>query len=71
MSACADLNSRDALQELTGVMSRVSGAHLTITDLLSRQAGLLDVSCRDTAVRTYVCARVWLCVRVWWKADVY
>ncbi|XP_047736365.1 tyrosine-protein phosphatase non-receptor type 23 isoform X2 [Hyalella azteca] len=42
VSACADMNARDALRELTEVMQKVSSAHLTIADMLDRQEALLE-----------------------------
>ncbi|KAF2367940.1 PTP type protein phosphatase, partial [Trinorchestia longiramus] len=42
VSACADLNSRNALKELTAVMSKVSSAHLDISELLDKHTSLLQ-----------------------------
>ena len=44
VSACAELNSRDAVQELTEAMAGVSGAHLTLTQMLDQQSQQLQVS---------------------------
>jgi len=43
VSACADLNSRDAVRELTEAMAKVSDAHLSISQMLDSHKASIEV----------------------------